>query len=182
MSRSRQAGPRIVAGELGGRRLLPVREPHMRPSAERTREAIFSMLGPVGGLHALDLFCGTGALGIEALSRGAATATFVDNRIGTVAANVAALSIDERCGLVEIDAIAYLEDASDRFDLVLCDPPYRLAHRLGPELDRLLPGALNEGGRVITETSASSAALLGLPILRERRYGAAVVRIHGGPR
>lgn len=187
MARGSQAGPRIVAGELGGRRLQPPRGSSIRPSAERTREAIFSMLGPIEGLRVLDLFCGTGALGIEALSRGARSLTLVDERIDPARANIDALGLSERARLEQRDALEFLRaaresEARTRFDLVLCDPPYRLADLLGPELDSLLPDVLTKGARVITESAAGGDPLLSLPLLRERRYGSATVRIHGAPR
>lgn len=177
---ARRPGPslRIVAGEFGGRRLRSPPADGVRPSAERTREAIFSMLGPIEELRVLDLFCGSGALGLEALSRGAADLTLVDTTIDTAAANVELLEVGERCELVERDALAYLGEWRRRFDLVLCDPPYRLADRLGPELDSLLPARLTEGARVIVESPRGGSPLLSLPLTRERRYGAAMVRVH----
>jgi 16S rRNA (guanine966-N2)-methyltransferase len=181
MSRARNsASLRIVAGELGGRRLRSPQGSEVRPSAERTREAIFSMLGPLDGERVLDLFCGSGALGIEALSRGAGRLTLVDTSITAAAANVELLDIGGRCELVEADAIEFLRSSEGEFDLVLCDPPYRLAHRLGPELDKLLPARLAGGARVITESPSEGPLALALPLHRERRYGAATVRIHGG--
>jgi 16S rRNA (guanine966-N2)-methyltransferase len=171
-------GPRIVAGELGGRRLHSPSGTEVRPSTERAREAIFSMLGPLRGESALDLFCGTGVLGIEALSRGASHLTLVDRDPGPAAENVELLGIGDRCTIVADDAIGFLRRVAGRFDIVLCDPPYRLADRLGTQLDTLLPARLNEGGRVIVESGMETPPLLTLPLLRERRYGRSLVRIH----
>jgi 16S rRNA (guanine966-N2)-methyltransferase len=137
------------------------------------------MLGPLEGESALDLFCGTGALGIEALSRGAARVTLVDRDPRPAAANVELLGIEGRCTIVAEDAIAFLRRGEGRFDLILCDPPYRLADRLATELDILLPSRLNEDGRVIVESGTDAPRLLSLPLLRERRYGRSLVRIHG---
>lgn len=171
---------RIVAGELGGRRLSsPGGE--VRPSAERTREAVFSMLGEVSGT-VLDLFCGSGALGIEALSRGAERATFVDTDLDTVRENVLGLGIADRSELVRSDATRFLAIDRACYDLVFCDPPYRLADRLGPELRKLLPARLREGARVIVECSPEQPLELRLRLLRERRYGSALVRIYGRDR
>jgi 16S rRNA (guanine966-N2)-methyltransferase len=171
---------RVVAGELGGRRLSSP-PGDVRPSAERTREAIFSMLGPLEGA-ALDLFCGSGALGFEALSRGAERVTFVDKEIATAARNVDDLGVAGRCELVAAELPAALEPsgplAGRRFDLILCDPPYRLAARFGPDLDRLLPHMLSPHGTLVLESSPDAPLELSLPLRTERRYGSALVRIH----
>jgi 16S rRNA (guanine966-N2)-methyltransferase len=173
---------RIVAGELGGRRLRVPPGSDLRPSAERTREAIFSILGPIEG-RVLDLFCGTGALGLEALSRGADHVTLVDRRIGPAAANVEDLGLlgDPRVELVESDAARFLARSDDAYDLVLCDPPYTLAPRFAADLDTHLPARLRPGARVIVETAPKAPLELGLPLADERRYGSALVRIHTAP-
>lgn len=135
------------------------------------------MLGPIRG-PALDLFCGSGALGLEALSRGAEPVTLVDTDPKTAAANVAALGVGERATVVGADAVRFLASAGTLYDLVLCDPPYRLAAALGPELDKLLPDRLRPGARVVVECSPADPLELALPLLRERRHGAALLRIH----
>jgi 16S rRNA (guanine966-N2)-methyltransferase len=178
MARSGGARLRIVAGEFGGRRIHAPPGEQLRPTAERTREAIFSMLGPLQGASALDLFCGTGALGLEALSRGAATLSLVDTEIGPAARNVELLAVGDRCTLVEADALDFLASGTGRFDLVLCDPPYRLADRLGSQLDKLLEGRLTAGARVVVESAPDAPLELTLPLSGERRYGAAHVRIY----
>jgi 16S rRNA (guanine966-N2)-methyltransferase len=172
---------RVVAGELGGRRLLsPPRGSDVRPTADRVREALFAMLGDVSGAQVLDLFCGTGALGIEALSRGAERATFVDSSIGPAERNVHALGLRARARLVRSDALEFLRRDAGSYDLVLCDPPYRLARRIGPELDQLLRERLADGGRVVVEAAAREPVELGSPPARERRYGDTVLRIWEG--
>ena len=170
---------RVVAGELGGRRLAspPRRSAEVRPTSDRAREALFSILGDVSGATVLDLFCGTGALAIEALSRGAASAVLVDTRPGLARRNVAELELTERARVVRADAIRFLAGGRERFDLILCDPPYRLADRLAPELDRLLPARLAAGGRVVAESPARRPLELGLPLVGERRFGEALIRI-----
>jgi 16S rRNA (guanine966-N2)-methyltransferase len=170
---------RIVAGELGGRRLEAPRGAAVRPTADRVREALFSILGDVSDARVLDLYCGTGALGIEALSRGAVTAELVDTRPATVRRNVEALGLEGRATVVRSDAMRYLRRQDARFDLVFCDPPYELAARLAPELDELAPSRLAEGGRLITESGLRRPIELELPLLVERRYGDTLVRIHG---
>jgi 16S rRNA (guanine966-N2)-methyltransferase len=171
---------RIVAGELKGRRLAtpPRRSAAVRPTSDRVREAVFSILGDIEGGRALDLYCGTGALGIEAISRGAAEATLVDTRTALARRNVAELGLGDRCEVVRSDARAYLRRTRRMFDLVFCDPPYRLADRLEGELDSLIRNRLAPGGRVIAEGSARRPLLLDLPLLVERRYGDTLVRVH----
>jgi 16S rRNA (guanine966-N2)-methyltransferase len=170
---------RVVAGELRGRRLAsPPAAARIRPTSDRVREALFSILGDVQGASVLDLFCGTGALGIEALSRGSAEATLVDTDVRLARRNVSALGLDQRCELVRSDALRFLRLAGRRYDLVFCDPPYKLADRLGPPLSELLAGRLAEGGRVIAESAARRPLTLGLPLLTERRYGETLIRIY----
>ncbi len=173
---------RIISGEFGGRRLTSPREgtEEVRPSTERTREAIFSMLGPLEGESVLDLFCGSGALGLEALSRGAAELTLVDIDLRTAEANVEALGVEERCLLQRADALSFLGSDLDLYDLVLCDPPYRLADRFADDLDKLLADRLQPGARVVVESSPKRPLRLSLPLQRERRYGAALVHVYGG--
>lgn len=169
---------RVVAGELKGRRLTAPAGADVRPTSDRAREALFSMLGDVAGLAVLDLYAGTGALAIEALSRGAATAVLVDVRPEVARANVEALGLSDRATVVAADALEFLGAESRRFDLILCDPPYRLAARLGPDLDQLLLPCLRPGGRIVAESSARDPLDLDLEPVRERRYGEALVRIY----
>jgi 16S rRNA (guanine966-N2)-methyltransferase len=172
---------RVVGGELGGRSLAspPSRSREVRPTAERVREAIFSILGDrVGGARVLDLFCGTGALGIEALSRGAASAVLVDRDVELARRNVKALGLEGKAEVERADAIAYLRRGRSRFDLVFCDPPYRLADRLGPELDQLVPSRLRGGALVILESSSRKPMKLDLDLVTDRRYGEASVGIY----
>ena len=124
----------------------------------------------------LDLFCGTGALAIEAISRGADSAVLVDR--GTRSRrNVTDLGIANRCELVRSDAIRYLERSEERFGLILCDPPYRLADRLEPALAEHLPPRLAKHGRLAVECSARRLLELDLPLLAERRIGEALIRV-----
>jgi len=173
---------RIVAGEFGGRRIRAPRTGVVRPTSDRVREALFSILGDVGGLTVLDLFCGTGALGLEALSRGAERATFVDTAVGAVVRNVRDLGVGDRSEIVRGDALRFLGRDGPTYDLVLCDPPYRVAPRLGPDLDRLLGSRIGQDGRLIVETATDKPMELpSLPLLDERVYGTTLLRIHGSP-
>jgi len=170
---------RVVAGELRGRRLAgPPKGADVRPTADRVREALFSILGDVSEARVLDLFCGTGALAIEALSRGAAEATLVDKHTRLVRRNVTDLDLGARAEIVRADALAFLRRERRSFDLIFCDPPYSLADRLGPQLDKLIPPRLAQGASVIAESSARRPLELGLPLRTERRYGDTLVRVH----
>jgi 16S rRNA (guanine966-N2)-methyltransferase len=173
---------RVIAGELRGRRLHAPRGSAVRPTADRVREAIFSILGDIGGTRVLDLFCGTGALGIEAVSRGAESAVLVDSRTAVAHRNVASLGLAERIDVVRADALRYLKRQQSRFDLVFCDPPYDLAERLEADLGRLVAPLLAEGGRLITESASRRPLELDLPLETERRYGDTLIRVHTGPR
>ncbi len=122
---------RIVAGEFGGRRLRSPKDEAIRPTIDRVREAVFSIIAPfVPGARVLDLFAGTGAFGLEALSRGAAGAVFVDQSreaVRIIRANIAICGAEERARVIHapvLKAIERLAEAGDSFDLVFMDPPY----------------------------------------------------------
>jgi len=175
---------RVIGGRHGGRRLSAPGGARTRPTADRVRESLFSILGPtVEGARVLDLFAGSGALGIEALSRGAAEAVFVDSAPAALKAlrsNLDALGIEAE--VRRSDARAFLRTARNtgrEYDLVFLDPPYRRAAALARDLDRDLPGVLSPGARVAVETGRRSPLDLTLPLLDERRYGDTLIRIHG---
>jgi 16S rRNA (guanine966-N2)-methyltransferase len=176
---------RVVAGRFGGRRLQAPPGRGTRPTSDRVREALFSTLGPLDGARVLDLFAGSGALGIEALSRGAASALLVERDPRTVAvirANLEALGIDAPEATVHAGpARAALRSASargDTYDLIFLDPPYRSAPGLGRELSAALEPLLSGGGRVVTESDRRAPLELALPLTHERRYGDTLIRIH----
>jgi len=146
----------VIGGTARGRRLKPPPDRNTRPTADRVREAIFDLLGPGWSLErVLDLFAGTGALGIEALSRGAAQATFVeqDRRMAAlVALNLQTLGFAERGRVVRREVRAFLSDLPDApFDLILADPPY--SQELLPACLGLLAegGWLSPGGVILLE-------------------------------
>jgi 16S rRNA (guanine(966)-N(2))-methyltransferase RsmD len=130
----------------------------------------------------LDLYAGSGALGVEALSRGAASAVFVERDVRALAVlrgNLDALEIEAQ--VRRADALAALRDASARgetYDLVVCDPPYRLAPDLGGPLTEALGPVLAAGARVVTESDRRAPLDLDLPLTDERRYGDTLIRIH----
>jgi 16S rRNA (guanine966-N2)-methyltransferase len=174
---------RVVAGRYGGRRLVAPAGAATRPTSDRVREALFSVLGAsVQDARVLDLYAGSGALGIEALSRGAAEAVFVDRAqpaIAAIRANLDALGIE--AGVRRMQARTALRAAAVRkeaYDLVFLDPPYRRAAELGRELSEALPAVLAPGARVVSESDRRELLALELPLTDERRYGDTVIRIH----
>jgi 16S rRNA (guanine966-N2)-methyltransferase len=174
---------RVVAGAYGGRGLDAPRGRSTRPTSDRVREALFSILGPaaVDGARVLDLFAGSGALGIEALSRGAAEAVFVDSDAQAAAAvrrNLSALGVD--APVHRRDAFAWLAAASGEFDLVFADPPYSSASRTGGRLSELLPQLLHDNSLTVTESDKRDPLLLALPLIDERTYGDTRIAIHRG--
>jgi 16S rRNA (guanine966-N2)-methyltransferase len=176
---------RVVAGRFGGRRLQAPPGQGTRPTSDRVREALFSTLGPLDGARVLDLFAGSGALGIEALSRGAASALLVERdarAVAVIRANLDALGLDEPAAIVHAGpARAALRSASgrgDTYDLIFLDPPYRSAPGLGQELSAALEPLLSGGGRVVTESDRRAPLELAFPLTHERRYGDTLIRIH----
>jgi 16S rRNA (guanine966-N2)-methyltransferase len=175
---------RVVAGLYRGRRLAAPPGDATRPTSDRVREALFSILGPrVQDARVLDLFAGSGALGIEALSRGAASAELVDAHPAAVRAirdNLERLGAHAR--VHRADALQWLRAASRtaaQYDLVFLDPPYRLAERLGRGLAEGLPAVLAPGAVVVAESDRRAPLALDLPLQDERRYGDTLIRIHG---
>jgi 16S rRNA (guanine966-N2)-methyltransferase len=171
---------RVVAGEFRGRRLAAPRGARTRPTADRVREALFSMLGEVSGARVLDLYAGSGALGIEALSRGAGSAVFVERNARAAAVierNLASLGLEQK--VVRDDAMRFLARAGGTFDLVFCDPPYDSASRLGGPLAERLPALTSEDARIVTESDKRWPLELPFPLLTERTYGDTRIAIHG---
>jgi 16S rRNA (guanine966-N2)-methyltransferase len=174
---------RIVAGAYKGRRIEAPRGRSTRPTSDRVREALFSVLGAsVQGARVLDLYAGSGALGIEALSRGAASAVFVDHSeqaIEAIRANLEALGIE--AAVHRMQARAALRPpptAAAAYDLVFLDPPYRRAAGFGQELSDALGVVLAPGARVVSESDRRDPLELGFPLTDERRYGDTIIRIH----
>jgi 16S rRNA (guanine966-N2)-methyltransferase len=174
---------RIVAGRWGGRRLVAPPGRTTRPTSDRVREALFSILAPLDGEEVLDLFAGSGALGLEALSRGAAEATLVERdraALTALHANVEALGADAH--VIAGDVAAFLVSAAaagGHYDLVFLDPPYRSTVGLGRELS--LEPVLAPGARVVVESDRRSPLDLHIPLIDERRYGDTLIRIHAQP-
>lgn len=161
---------RIVGGAARGRRLHAPKGADVRPTSDRTRESIFNVLmslGGVEGARVLDLFAGTGALGIEALSRGAEHATFVDRDVVLVQANLAAVGLAERATVTKADVLRWLESAPP-VDVAFADPPY--AFDDWPTLLTRLDAAL-----VVIESDRPIDPGDRWRVLRTKQYGSTVV-------
>jgi len=177
---------RIIAGEHRGRTLVAPGGQATRPTADRTRQALFNVLEhapwgrSVAGARVADFFSGSGALGLEALSRGAEACLFVDHDAAAravIARNIAALRLEARCEIKAWDATRLPPDVSAPFDVAFLDPPY------GRQLAPPTLAALQAGGWlaptaiVVVETGAAEAALMvaGLECMDSRAWGAARV-------
>ena len=177
---------RVIAGRLGGRRLQAPRGRATRPTSERVREALFSLLGPhVAAARVLDLFAGTGALGIEALSRGASRTVFMEQdhaALAVLRANIAALQLgDAEAEVRRAGALAGLRAAAaggETYDLVFVDPPYAEVPLWARELADALPPVLAPHAFVAVESARRAPLRLQLEIWRERRYGDTSLTIH----
>jgi 16S rRNA (guanine966-N2)-methyltransferase len=173
---------RVIGGRLGGRTLIAPPGRRTRPTPERVREALFSILGSVEDERVLDLFAGSGALGIEAVSRGSGALTLVDSARGAVAAirrNLAALDVTAE--VRHQTALGFLQQASEErreYDLVFLDPPYGEASRLGTQLSAALVPVLEPGARVVFESDRRAPGELSLRCVDERRYGDTLIRIY----
>ena len=173
---------RIVAGSRRGHRIAAPKGVVTRPTSDRVREAVFSIVGPVEGAAALDLFAGSGAMGLEALSRGAASCVFVER--DRAAARVIQANL-EKLGLtgatiVTRDAAAALRDDRERgrhYDLVLVDPPYDEWGTHAPVLAQSLPELLADDALVVVETSDRVEPELPLDLVTARRYGSARITV-----
>lgn len=174
---------RVIAGRLGGRQLLAPKGWKVRPTSERVREAIFSALGDLEGMAVADLYCGTGALGIESLSRGATSAVLIDRDTRPALGNIHNLDLVSETELVRAEAPEWIATApSGAFDLVFLDPPYREAEQVATRLDPELARVLAPGGRVIAESDRRGPLEFpSLETVRERRYGRTVVTFHRVP-
>jgi 16S rRNA (guanine966-N2)-methyltransferase len=173
---------RIIAGLRKGATIYAPKGLDTRPTSDRVREAAFNLIGPVDGASVLDLYAGSGAMGLEALSRGARKVVFVEsdrNASSTISRNLEKLGLPG--GEIErLDALRYLVSIQERrrFDLILVDPPYDVVESVAVRLARYLPGVLDEHGLVVLESSSRDEPLLPpLEVRTSRRYGSARVTL-----
>ncbi|MFC1812924.1 16S rRNA (guanine(966)-N(2))-methyltransferase RsmD [Thermodesulfobacteriota bacterium] len=178
-------GLRIIGGDLRGKKLHSIRGAKIRPTADRLRESIFNILGlRVRDTVVLDLFAGTGALGLEALSRGADSAVFIENDKGALSLierNIRSCNFNDKARTIKWDIkknLNCIKSTSPTFDLVFMDPPYN-GKAIRPALLNLQrSGALEEDALIIVEHSPLEAIpedILELTVVDQRRYGKALV-------
>ena len=177
---------RIVAGSARGRKLLTPSGMDIRPTTDRVKEALFSILQfDLPGRTVLDLFAGTGQLGLEALSRGAAYAVFTDaskKSLDLVKKNISLTGFDANSKTLLTDAFSFLSSTDQTFDLVLMDPPYD--HGLCQKAAQLLPRVLRPGAIVVCETHADETlpdAVGPLTAVKEYRYSAVKLTVYRTP-
>jgi 16S rRNA (guanine966-N2)-methyltransferase len=165
---------RIIAGSRKGHRIVAPKGETTRPTGDRIREAAYNLIGPVDGAAVLDLFAGSGAMGMEALSRGALRATFVERDRGacrTIDANLEKLRLTGARVLCQ-DVLRFLPLERQPYDLILVDPPYEVVESLAVPLSTHLPRLLADDGLVVYETGArQEPELAGLERRTSRRYG-----------
>ncbi|HEU0303692.1 MAG TPA: 16S rRNA (guanine(966)-N(2))-methyltransferase RsmD [Gaiellaceae bacterium] len=164
---------RIVAGTRKGAHIYAPKGRDTRPTSDRVREAAFAMVGSVEGARVLDLFAGSGALGLEALSRGAASTVFVESdrrAVAVIRRNLEKLGL-EGARIVRSDARRFLATTDERYDVVLVDPPYEMVESLRMPLAEHLPRVLAEEGVAVLETAAGVELELPLAMRASRRHG-----------
>lgn len=178
------SAPRIIAGTARGRRLVVPPDDRVRPTKDRVKAAVFSALdarGLIDDAVVVDLYAGSGALGLEALSRGAASVTFVErdrSALGALRTNVGAIAPERyRTAIVAGDALEWLRHSTTTVDLVLADPPYATTRA---DLDALVAAAAARapGGTIVVESAATTAAPSapdGWSVTWERRFGDTLV-------
>jgi 16S rRNA (guanine966-N2)-methyltransferase len=177
---------RIIAGSHKGAKIFAPKGEETRPTGDRVREAAFNLIGPVDGMVVLDLFAGSGAMGLEALSRGAKTAVLVESDREAQKAIERNL---EKLGLTGVTvvrsdarkALAAEVAAGRRYDLVLVDPPYRMIDSLLPTLSTYLPALLAEEAIVVLESPAREHPALPLAERTSRTYGSVRLTVFEAP-
>lgn len=174
---------RVIAGEARGRKLSSLEGEQTRPTTDRVKESVFNIVMPyIRGANALDLFAGSGALGIEAISRGAAWCTFVEKSreaLSIIRKNLEDTKLKERATVTMQDALSFLENAEKSYDLIFLDPPYDGGF-YEPVLETISKrGLLQKDGILVLEKRASASP--GIPeamtVLKERTYGKITIMV-----
>jgi 16S rRNA (guanine966-N2)-methyltransferase len=173
---------RIVAGSRKGHRIDAPKGVVTRPTGDRVREAAFALVGPVDGATVLDVFAGSGAMGLEALSRGAARCVFVErDRVAcrVIERNLEKLRLTGAVVLCQdvMRALAEEKGRAHRYDLVLVDAPYEEWEQQAEPLGGLLPDLLTDDGLAVVETSSRVKPELPLALVTTRRYGSARITV-----
>jgi 16S rRNA (guanine966-N2)-methyltransferase len=173
---------RIVAGSRKGHKIAAPKGVVTRPTGDRVREAVFNIVGPVEGARVLDVFAGSGAMGLEALSRGAARAVFVErdrDACRVIQQNLEKLRLTGAVVFCQ-DAVRALREEKargHRYDLILVDAPYEEWDRYVQPLADVLPSLLEEDGLAVVETGAKFEPELPLTLVTSRRYGSARITV-----
>jgi 16S rRNA (guanine966-N2)-methyltransferase len=171
---------RIIAGSRKGHTIHAPKGQETRPTSDRVRENVFNILGPLDGAAVLDLYAGSGALGLEALSRGAARAVFVETdgeAVRAIERNLDKLRL--KATVLQRDAVTVLAGERTKYDLVFVDPPYGMYPELEPQLARYLPSVLGDDGVVVLETDVRTEPGLPLDERTSRKYGQTRVTVYG---
>ncbi len=173
---------RIIAGSRKGHTIAAPKGTATRPTGDRVREAVYNLIGPVDDAAVLDLFAGSGAMGLEALSRGARRAVFVESDRGAcrvIDDNLARLELTGAVVLCKdaFQALREERDARRVYDLVIADPPYGAWRDLEPRLAEALPAVLATDGLLVVETASRVEPELPLPSVTSRRYGSARITL-----
>ena len=173
---------RIIAGSRKGHTIAAPRGLDTRPTSDRVRENVFNLVGPLDGATVLDLYAGSGALGLEALSRGAARATFVEldpDAARTIERNLDKLRLTGARVLRQNATTALAQEAAAgrKYDLVLVDPPYDMYADIEPQLARYLPSVIAPDGVLVVETDARVEPALPLEQRTSRKYGSARITL-----
>lgn len=169
---------RVISGSARGKKLCTTQGRDIRPTLDRVKESVFNMIAfDLPGTSVLDLFCGSGALGVEALSRGAENAVFVDSSRESIAVsekNLKMTRLDNRASLVLSDSITFLNSTSRKFDIIFIDPPYE-SNLYEKALSAISARRiLNANGLLIIESDIKSTPAFDLgkfKIHREKKYG-----------
>jgi len=173
---------RIISGTLRGNKLTNFTGNDVRPTSDRIKEWIFNVLGNIEGSKVLDLFAGTGNLGIEAISRGAESVTFVDSSyesLQLIKKNVALMKLENRVNIQRKDSVKFIgKKIKGEFDLIFADPPYSYSDssRLTLRVMDILP----ENGSFIYETSTKVSQTLPIEPDRVKKFGETVINIYRG--
>jgi len=173
---------RIISGILRGNKLASFTGNDVRPTSDRIKEWIFNVLGNIEGSKVLDLFAGTGNLGIEAISRGAESVTFVDRSFKSlqlIKKNVSRMELENRVEIQRKDSVKFITNKSKgEFDLIFADPPYSYTEssRLTLRVLEILP----ENGSFVYETPMKISKTLPIEPGRVKKFGETVINIYGG--
>lgn len=174
---------RVITGSARGRKLITPEGFDTRPTTDKVKEAICSAIQfDFPGAHVLDLYAGSGQMGIEALSRGAAHAVFTDSAaeaVSCVKQNVKACGFSDIAEVIRTDAVAYLQRCTARFDIAFLDPPYN--HGILQEILPLLAPHMTKNGIIICEHEPECKlpqTILDFPLQKQKKYGKIVISVY----